>query len=370
MIKLFIQSIYPAPYRVGVFNQINKSQNIDADVVFENNDGDNRNKAWFEKNIEFKNIILNNKQNMKLYKNKIKNIKKYDFVLAYDYASIKSITLLLKCCFWKIPYIINCDGAIIKRNFIKDAIKKFFIKRARACFANGKSAKDYFLKYGAKEENIYFHKFSSLYEKEIRQTIIDRQEKLEMRKKMKLPYERLYISVGSFVDEKGFDLLIEAVNKLDRNNKIGFIIIGGGEKEKEYIARVNQYGIENMHFEKFKKKEELIKYYDASDVFVFPTKRDVWGLVVNEAMSRGLPIISTDNCMAAVELVEEGINGNIIKANSTEDLVDIINKYNKMDFSEFEKYGEKSLDKIKEYTIENIAKSHLEVLEKLSKEEK
>ena len=362
--KIFIQTTYPAPYRVELFNLINEK--IECFVTFETLTGDKRNKEWFSQNFKFKNTVLNNKEGKKIYASQLKNLKQYDYVVVYEYSTLKAMKLMLKCIMLKKPYLINCDGAIMKDSFVKDKIKTFFIKHARACLASGKNAKQYFMKYGAKEKNIYFHNFSSLFEKDIRKTIIDRKEKENLRKELGLPYKKLYISVGRFIYIKGYDLLIEAIHKLNLDDKeIGFVIIGGGEKEQEYKNKLREYKISNVHLRNFMRKDDLIKYYDASDIFIFPTREDIWGLVINEAMARGLPIISTDKCIAAVELVEENKNGNIIKTDSIEQLVKIIQKYNKMDIKKYTEYGKKSIQKIQDYTIENIAKSHIKVLKEL-----
>jgi len=157
---------------------------------------------------------------------------------------------------------------------------------------------------------------------------------------------------------------------MKRENNIGFVIIGGGEKEEEYRKKIEQYGIKNIHFEKFKKKEELIEYYKASDIFIFPTREDIWGLVINEAMATGLPVISTDNCVAAKELIQDSKNGRVIKTESIEELIDAIEEYNKMSASELEKQGKISIDVIKNNIIENIAESHVEVFKRIVKEKK
>ena len=49
-----------------------------------------------------------------------------------------------------------------------------------------------------------------------------------------------------------------------------------------------------------------------------PTREDIWGLVINEAMAYGLPIITTDNCLAGLELIKNEENGYIIPVNNTE----------------------------------------------------
>ena len=83
--------------------------------------------------------------------------------------------------------------------------------------------------------------------------------------------------------------------------------------------------LENVHFIGFKSKEELKKYYKSADLFVLPTREDIWGLVINEAMSYGLPIITTNKCVAGVELINNDENGFIV---SVEDSKSISKKIN------------------------------------------
>ena len=64
----------------------------------------------------------------------------------------------------------------------------------------------------------------------------------------------------------------------------------------------------------FAQREQLPAYYALADVFVFPTHTDPWGLVVNEAMACGLPVISSDAAGCAADLVESGWNGRVFPA--------------------------------------------------------
>ena len=115
-----------------------------------------------------------------------------------------------------------------------------------------------------------------------------------------------------------------------------------------------------MHFVDFQTSDVLKKYYMAADLFVLPTRLDIWGLVINEAMAHGLPVITTDTCAAGVELVNEG-NGIIIPSEDisalNESIIKIIS-----DNDLRLKMSQKALLKIKEYTIENMVKVHLKVL--------
>ena len=81
-----------------------------------------------------------------------------------------------------------------------------------------------------------------------------------------------------------------------------------------------EYGLSNVYFEGFKNKDELKDYYRAADLFCLQTRGDVWGLVINEAMAEGLPVITTDKCVAGLELVENGINGYVVPVEDEEKL--------------------------------------------------
>ncbi len=360
IIKIFILSIFPAPYRVGVFKHLSKR--FITKTFFEFLHNENRNSKWFIGKSEFEYTLLTSEDGINEYKREIGNLSNYDFVLVYDFLTIRALKLMLKCILMKKPYVINCDGAFINKNPIKNLIKTFFIKMAKACLASGEHAKRYYLTFGAKEENIYFHKFTSLNEDDILETIISKSEKSKIKKELGLKDKKTAISIGQFIPRKGYDVLISAWKDIDPNYEL--IIIGGGEKEEEYIKQISENNLTNITLIGFKSKEEIVKYYKACDLFVLPTREDVWGLVINEAMAFGIPIITTDNCVAGLELIKDGINGYIVPVEDTEILAEKINKI-LADEKLCEDMGRKNLEIIKPYTIENIAQSHIELFEQI-----
>jgi len=146
------------------------------------------------------------------------------------------------------------------------------------------------------------------------------------------------------------------MQNIDKN--IGVYIIGDNPTQ-EYLNLQKQFNLTNLYFIGFKIKEELKKYYMVANLFVLPTREDIWGLVINEAMAMGLPIITTDKCVAGLELVENGINGYIIPPENSEILTEKVNQI----FNEnYKQMGQNSLNKIKNYTIGNMVKIHKEEL--------
>ena len=98
----------------------------------------------------------------------------------------------------------------------------------------------------------------------------------------------------------------------------------------------------------------------AADLFCLPTREDIWGLVVNEAMAFGLPVVTTEQCVAGLELVENGINGYLVPIEDPDALSESLNKVLS---SDMEAMGRASLQKIQGYTIEKMAEAHLAIVQ-------
>lgn len=372
--KIFILTTVMAPYRIDVFNELGKE--CDLVVCFEQKKDNERNDSWYKDNIKnFKLIKAKGWEksinHVKFYTIQYLKQEKPDLVIFYEYSTKTAMLLMQYCITKKIKYLINCDGAFVDtKSNIKKYIKSHYIKNAVGCLANGKSAKKYFMYYGAKEKNIFFHKFSTLHKSDILEKPLKKDEKMRLREELKLcQTKRIFICVGNYIERKGYDLIIKAANELKEEN-IEFINIGWGNKKEEYQKLIEEYGLKNISLEDFKDKENLKKYYDSADVCLFPTREDIWGLVVNEAMARGLPVITTDRCNAGLELIENKKNGEIVKTDSYEELTNAIKKYLNKSDEELYHQGEESIRRIREYTIENIAKSHITVLNQLYKESK
>ena len=105
-------------------------------------------------------------------------------------------------------------------------------------------------------------------------------------------------------------------------------------------------------------KKRLYLYYQSADLMVFPTREDIWGLVINEAMANGLPIISTNKCNAAKELVKA--NGIIIESDNLKQLKEAIS-FLMNDLNQLLEMSNISCEIIRNYTIESMAQKHIEI---------
>ncbi|MCI8547851.1 MAG: glycosyltransferase family 4 protein [Bacilli bacterium] len=367
--KVFILTTITAPYRVNLFNELGKKCKLR--VCFEQKrDLVKRNDEWYDNKSNCFEFITLKKWDKGLKKIKwdvFKHLKEFkpDIVIAYEYSTITALLLMSYCKKKKIPYLINCDGAIPSNNIIKTWIKKHYVKNADGYFANGISAKNYFLKYKGEEEKIIPYKFSNYYQKDILSVPLTKEEKEKKKKKMNLPYKKIFLTIGRFEYLKGFDLLFEATRSVSKNKDVVFIIIGGGPLEKEFKDKIRKEKINNIIILPYMDTEELKEYYDISDGFIFPTRRDVWGLVVGEAMSRGLPVISTNSSMAGIELIENDKNGYVIENENIKQLEKAIQNMIQMTPEELYQFGNESIQRIQGYDIENMADTHYQALMKI-----
>lgn len=363
--RILILTTVMAPYRVNLFNELAKYCKLA--VCFEQQTDVSRNNNWYEKKINNFEFIA-----LKKWDRSIKTVKfdvlnylhknKYDLAISYEYSTNTAMLFMFICKLKNIPYLINCDGGLINSDPIKDKVKRFFIKRATACLASGEHAKQYFVHYGAKEENIYYHNFSTLYEKDISSNVINNEDKKILKEKLNIIGKKTVIAVGRFIPLKKFDILIKAWKNVSSDCQL--LIIGGGDEKSNYEILINDLSLANVKLIDFISKEDLKNYYRASDLFVLPTESDVWGLVINEAMACGLPVITTDKCVAGLELVKDNENGFIIPVNDEVSLAEKINVIlNNNELSARMSYN--NLKKIREYTIENIATKHIETIKKV-----
>ena len=131
------------------------------------------------------------------------------------------------------------------------------------------------------------------------------------RSKLSFKDRKVILCVSYFDSRKGINYLIEAYKMLNRNDAI-LIIAGSGKEEENLKSLAN--GRDDIYFPGYVEAEAKAYYYSLADIFVFPTLSDAWGLVVNEAMMFGLPIITTNEAGCAQELIKG--NGFVVKAGS------------------------------------------------------
>jgi glycosyltransferase involved in cell wall biosynthesis len=249
-----------------------------------------------------------------------------------------------------------------KRIWFKEQIKKIFIKLCDGAFCYGIKSREYICKLGMSEKNAFI-RYQATDNETMEKIYLG---KIRFRDELKFTYKINkkfnFIYVGRLSPEKNLKMLINSfyeVKKFENSKDWGLIIVGDGQQREELLKLVDGLGPKNdVFFVGGKSWKEVVDFYAISDVFVLPSISEPWGLVVNEAMICGLPVVVSKRCGSYRDLVKEGINGFGFDPFNQKELQEIMLKFINKEV-DIKKMGEESKNIIKDYTPENAAKQML-----------
>ena len=123
-----------------------------------------------------------------------------------------------------------------------------------------------------------------------------------------------FACIGSISLTKGTHILLDVWRKYFSNlNNATLILAGSVSLPYKYLENLPS----NIDFRGFVSKEELDEIYNLADLLVFPTLGDGFGMVITEAMAKGIPVLTTNNS-AGYDLIDDGIDGFLVEAGDGE----------------------------------------------------
>lgn len=174
-----------------------------------------------------------------------------------------------------------------------------------------------------------------------------------------------FLFVGRLAPEKNCGRLLSAFKKYkSAGGNWDLVIVGRGPLQKELLALRSSLNLDtSIHFAGFKNAEDLLPYYAFANCFVLPSTSEPWGLVVNEAMASGLPLLVSRVCGCVPDLVREGYNGYSFDPYNPNELTHLLQKMSFMSMSERAAMGGASQEIIAQYTPEEWANSARQLLD-------
>lgn len=257
--------------------------------------------------------------------------------------------VIIACLKNKIPFLYMNDanvqaevyGAKWKSIIKRIALGKVIFRLASGFLSSGTANNDLYRFYGVPIKKLIPFGYSMVH-----QLLLPESRQLEskkdcIRKEMGIPENGFVVLFcGRFIKQKGLFELLQAFQKLQNRDKV-LVLVGGGEIEMELREYVTANNIQSVHFFGFQGRKDLPKFYAMSDVLVLPSWRETWGMVVNEALCFGLPVIVSDQVGAAPDLVKNGFNGYIFPYKNVRALTHSMNQV--MNFSEEQRIDAKNV---------------------------
>lgn len=253
----------------------------------------------------------------------------------------------------------------VKRAGWKDAMKRWVFPKLDATLGSGEESRIFAMRYGVSSEKAMRlpHSIDVIHYAE--GSTHARLERDSLRSNMGLE-GIVFIYVGRFWWGKGITHLLDAFEQVQKKNEftVSLLLVGDGPEERGLKQQCINRAIKNVVFAGFKQKPDLPALYAMSDVFVFPTLGDPYGLVVDEAMACSLPVISTRAAGEIRDRIEDGINGYIVPPENasalSERMLELTRNAELRD-----KMGERSYQKIKNHTPEKWAQDFESIVFKL-----
>lgn len=299
------------------------------------------------------------------------NKNRPDVVFVPGWSSAFSLQALLWCRYADIPAIVLSDSQEIDfpRFWATEWLKKVIIRNFSGALVAGSPHERYLNHLGM--TSFYIRRGYDVVDNEYFQNGADiaRANAAVLRQHLQLP-ERYFLTCARFVSKKNLKFLVEAYRDYRIVMEESFseeyiwdlVIVGdGGERESlvEFIDEIGCSG--SVKLLGFCQYDVLPSIYGLASTFVLPSLTEQWGLVVNEAMAAGLPVLVSRRCGCAEDLVDEGSNGWKFDPEEAQSLASLLVHQTLLGDAELDRMGRRSRDRIGGFSLKQFATSAVEV---------
>jgi len=289
-----------------------------------------------------------------------------DAVLVYGW-SFHSHLRLMRHYKGKLPVIFRGDSTLLdKSGFLQGLKRKLFLtwlyRYIDKALYVGKANYDYFRYASVPQKKLVFgpHAIDNT-----RFTCADaecKEKACDYRKHLNIAHDdAVFLFAGKFEPKKAPGQLLQAFTEAGLPARVHLLMAGNGPLEKVLKEKYGSHP--QVHFIEFQNQASMPALYEMADVFVLPSvgPGETWGLAVNEAMANGKPVIVSDACGCAGDLVDNGVNGFACKAGNLSSLQNVLLSMIGLE-PEWTRMGKASKDIIQRYSLENLAKAVESVL--------
>ncbi|MCL6557366.1 MAG: glycosyltransferase family 4 protein [Firmicutes bacterium] len=378
-VKVIIVTNIIPPYRIPLFNRLFKEKGLDLKVIALAETEANRKWRVEKEKIEFDYQVLRGfcrfiwRRDMPIHLTwgllRVLNNHKPDVVItsgydtpAYWEAFLYSKSRRTNFILWNGTTLLSTE----KIRGLAGLIKRIIINGTDRYVTYGVKAAEYLEYIGAPRERIHVGVNTvdmEWYHKEW--CVVRGRFTFESERSKYPPVMLLY--VGQLVERKNVKRLLEALEKL-HDQDIGIFIVGSGPQETELKDFCRRYKLQNVYFEGFKQQPDLPWYYAMADALVLPSVKEVWGLVVNEALATGLYVLCSNRAGAAYDLIKEGWNGRTFDPYNVDQLAELIHMTKEQIEEIRARRDAISEHACREFGIERSAKAFLDAIRAVTEE--
>jgi glycosyltransferase involved in cell wall biosynthesis len=249
----------------------------------------------------------------------------FDALWVHGYASVNSLQAILAADWLGIPVLLRAESWLAdrERSRWKLAAKSIFFRLlgsgVAAVLPIGTLNSQYWTQYFGSRVPQFLMPYAVDNQYFAHRAAIAESRASELRSELNLDPERPVILFASKLQQrKHADHLLEAycrfISDTPALSQPYLIIAGDGEQRSALETRAAQLNLHNVRFAGFQNQSELPRFFQLADVFVLPSRHEPWGLIVNEAMAAGCPVIVSSDAGSHADLITDGVEGCVIPA--------------------------------------------------------
>ncbi|MDX9746417.1 MAG: glycosyltransferase family 4 protein [Syntrophales bacterium] len=343
--KIAIVTNIPAPYRNPVYSILDKFDDVDLLVLFCSHTEPNRN--WKLPEIDYGHKFLSQKDDTYVHTNwnVLRELNRFNadvvitagfnptMLLAWTWAVLKRKK--------HIPFSDANLHAESKLSVFHRLIRKLVYKTSEAFIGASNKTLELFKAYKIDESRFFKSCLA------IDNASFGSADSIEKK------FDLLFCH--QFNERKNPLFFVELAKIIDGLKPgIEVLLIGSGPLKEKTIDKLKEYRIK-YHDAGFVQPADIIKLYQSSKIFVFPTRKDPWGLVANEALAAGLPVLVSSVAGVANELAIDGFNGFVFENFETQAWVEKIHQLLN-DQALYDKISRNAIQSVERYTHSEAAK--------------
>jgi glycosyltransferase involved in cell wall biosynthesis len=370
---------HPVQYLVPVYREISKNPDVDLTVYFYSDTSIGKHfDVEFGREFEWSTPLLGGYKYRFLPSSKGKQTGKtfewpnwdvlaevirqqYDVIWINSYIGTNAWFARFAALLSGTPVFFRDDTNLLSpRPFWKRALKSIFLRnflRGTWALYVGEEARRYWTFYGIPAQRLFFsphcvdNEFWSSKARELAP------RRTEIRRSLGVDDDApVILFCGKFIPKKQPLMLLSAYSTVRKELPCWLVMVGDGSLRIDIETQIRESGIANTILPGFLNQDELPFAYTAADIFVLPSAfYETWGLVVNEAMNFGMPVVVSDKVGCGKDLVKDGWNGFVFPHTDERQLADRLRRLVK-DAALRKEFGKNSAKLIADYTVENCAK--------------
>lgn len=238
---------------------------------------------------------------------------RYDAVIVHGYAHATEWLAFLGAWRSGTPILLRGESTLRPRRggaAVKDVVLRALLRRIGGALAIGTLNREFYRAYGVPNDRIFPVPYAVDNARFLADAERWRASRTEVRRTLGLAADLpVVLYAGKLIPRKRPLDLVLAYAEVAAAHPAALVFLGEGSERPALEAAIAQRGLSAARITGFVNQSEIGRYYAAADVLVLPSSHEPWGLVLNEAMCFGLPVIASDAVGAAPDLVRPGETG-------------------------------------------------------------